>query len=155
MQNRTATLILAGLATGALGTAASVAGQAVSQDETFSLIEVAGKALPAVIEEEDSCREEVVSGTLTLKADGIWILVTQEREVCGDRVEEEEEREEGKYSIEGSSIQFVDDDNDGDAEEDDTDDDDLELDDMTTGTRTAEGLTVRLKGSDAVLVFRR
>lgn len=154
MQNRTATLILAGLATGALGTAASAAGQAVSQDETFRLIEVAGKALPAVIEEEDSCREEVVSGTLTLKADGMWILVTQEREVCGDRVEEEEEREEGKYSIEGSSIQFVDDDDDGDAEEDDTDDD-LDLDDMTTGTRTAEGLTVRLKGSDAVLVFRR
>ena len=29
----------------------------------------------------------------------------------------------------------------------------LELDDMTTGTRTAEGLTVRLKGSDAVVVL--
>lgn len=154
MQNRTATLILAGLAYGVLGTAAPAAAQAASQDETFRLIQVAGKALPAVIEEEDGCREEVVSGTLTLKADGIWILVTQEREVCGDRVEEEEEREEGKYSIEGSSIRFVDDDSDGDAEEDDTDDD-LDLDDMTTGTRTAEGLTVRLKGSDAVLVFRR
>ena len=154
MQNRTATLILAGLAYGVLGTAAPAAAQAASQDETFRLIQVAGKALPAVIEEEDGCREEVVSGTLTLKADGIWILVAQEREVCGDRVEEEEEREEGKYSIEGSSIRFVDDDSDGDAEEDDTDDD-LDLDDMTTGTRTAEGLTVRLKGSDAVLVFRR
>ena len=154
MQNRTATLILAGLAYGVFGTAAPAAAQAVSQDETFRLIQVAGKALPAVIEEEDGCREEVVSGTLTLKADGIWILVAQEREVCGDRVEEEEEREEGKYSIEGSSIRFVDDDSDGDAEEDDTDDD-LDLDDMTTGTRTAEGLTVRLKGSDAVLVFRR
>lgn len=154
MQNRTATLILAGLAYGVLGTAAPAAAQAASQDETFRLIQVAGKALPAVIEEEDGCREEVVSGTLTLKADGIWILVTQEREVCGDRVEEEDEREEGKYSIEGSLIRFVDDDCDGDADEDDTDDD-LDLDDMTTGTRTAEGLTVRLKGSDAVLVFRR
>ena len=154
MQNRTATLILAGLAYGVLGTAAPAAAQAASQDETFRLIQVAGKALPAVIEEEDGCREEVVSGTLTLKADGIWILVAQEREVCGDRVEEEDEREEGKYSIEGSLIRFVDDDCDGDADEDDTDDD-LDLDDMTTGTRTAEGLTVRLKGSDAVLVFRR
>jgi hypothetical protein len=155
MKNRTTTLAFAVLATGALGTPASA--QAVSQDETYTLAEVGGRSLPAVTGEEDGCREEVVAATLTLEADGDWILVMQEREACGDRVEEDEEREEGTYRMEDGAIRFLDDDEDDDQEDEDDeqDEDDLDLDDLTTGSRTAGGLTVRLEDSDAVLVFRR
>lgn len=152
MQNRRDTLILVALAIGALVTSTPAAAQAVSQDETFRLTEVAKTALPVLIEEEDGCRDEVVSGTLTLEADGDWVLVTQEREVCGDRVEEDEDREEGRFRIEGTSIHFLGDDDD---EDEDSDDDEIDLEDLTTGTRTAAGLTVRLGDSDISLVFRQ
>src|SRR4029450_11936704 len=51
----------------------------------YSLIEIGGKALPARVEKEWRCREDVTAGTLTLSGDGQWLLETVTREVCGDR----------------------------------------------------------------------
>lgn len=137
--------------------AASAAAQEAPSSDTYRLVEVAGVALPAVLEEGNACREEVLAGTLTLEADGRWTLVTSEREVCGDAVEEEEEREDGTYEVDGDAIRFLDDD-EGENDEPEGDDDDageIELEDLGSGTRTDGGLTIRLEDGETVLVFRR
>lgn len=155
MQNRMRTLVLTAIGIGAVSTAA-VATQAGSEVETFDLVEVAGSGLPALIEEEDGCREQILAGRLTLEADGDWSLVTRERETCGDQVEEEEEREEGTYEVQSEAVLFTDDDGDsGDADDgDDADPNGVDVDDLATGTRTAEGLEVRLEDGN-ILIFRR
>jgi len=130
--------------------------QGVSGQESYQLVQVAGNALPTQIEQEGDCREEVLSGTLTLDTDGGWELVTRERETCGDQVEEEEESETGAYRAEGDVIRFMDDDEDDDRNEAaDDDDGELDLDDLATGTRSGDGLTVTLEDGQTVLVFRR
>ncbi|HEX6587415.1 MAG TPA: hypothetical protein VF039_00220 [Longimicrobiales bacterium] len=124
---------------------------AAQQAETWQLAEVNGAALPAVVEtDDDGCRDEVVSGTLTLSTGGMWKLTTNEREVCGNRVEEETEEEDGRYTVQGETIRF--DDDDDDADDDDGSDDDV--DDFVSATRSGTTLTVRLEG-DRTLVFRR
>jgi hypothetical protein len=152
MKNRKQLLTIAMIAgaTMALTDMAAVA-QTAPESETFQLVQVGQLALPAVVEQKDGCREEVLSGTLTLKG-GAWTLVTREREVCGDEVEEEGESEAGKYRLEGTLIRFSrdgDDDAKGDA------DDDLDVEDMTDGTRTADGLSVRLDDGKTTLSYRR
>lgn len=136
---------------------ASAAAQEAPSPATYRLVEVAGGALPAVLEEADACREEVLGGTLTLEADGRWTLVTTEREVCGDAVEEEEEREDGTYEVDGDAIRFLDDDVDESDDPEDGADDagEIELEDLSSGTRTDAGLTIRLEDGETVLVFRR
>ncbi len=140
------------------------------QAETWQLAEVNGMALPALIEQDgENCREEVTSGSLTLESDGGWTLVTQEREVCGDKVEEDSEEEDGRYSTQGVTVTFTegdDDTDDDDADDDDTDDDDADdddgddddrgdADDLASGTRSGSTLTVRLEDGNTVLLFRR
>lgn len=159
MHDRMNLKLFAAVAAAAIaGLAAPASAQTPGAPETFRLTEVAGAALPTMIEEEDGCREEVLSGSLTLNADGSWTLITREREVCGDSVEEEDEQENGRYLVEGDTIRFHDDaEDEDDADDDDADDDDedLDLDDLTVGTRSADTLTVRLDDGRTVLVFRR
>lgn len=155
MKNRMTIIAVAAVGIGAVSTAA-VATQAAPEAETFRLVEINGAGLPALVEEEDGCREEIVAGAITLEADGDWVLITREREVCGGRVEEEEEeREEGTYEAEGDDIRFFDDDDD-DAHDDAEDDDheEVDVDDLATGSRAADGLTVRLEDG-GTLTFRR
>ena len=156
MQDRTKKIRVAALGAGVLALAAAGASaQAPAQAEVYRLATVEGRALPVVIEQEGDCRDELLGGTLTLEADGEWTLVTQEREVCGDRVEEDEEREEGRYTVEGQTVRFLDE--DGEAEqEDDRDDEtpDFDVDDLTVGTRSAGALSVRLEDGRTA-VFRQ
>ena len=155
MQDRTNKIGVTALGVGVLALAAAAASaQVPGQAEVYRLAEVEGRALPVVIEQEGDCRDELLGATLTLAADGEWTLVTQEREVCGDRVEEDEEREEGRYTAEGQTVRFLDE--DGEAEEDDRDDEGPELDveDLTVGTRSAGALSVRLEDGRTA-VFRR
>lgn len=138
----------AGVALSAEGAAAQVA-----STETYQLAQVAGQALPVVTEEHDECRDELHAATLTLETDGTWSLVTTEREVCGQDVDEDEDREDGRYTIQGETIRFTDD--DGDAPQADGDPNELEVDDLVEATRTADGLTVRVADDDTELTFRR
>lgn len=151
MQNRMTIIAVAAFGIGVLSTAA-VATQSAPEAETFTLVAVNGAGLPALVEEEEGCREEIVAGAITLEADGDWVLTTREREVCGERVEEEEEREEGTYEAEGDGIRFIDDDDDDDAG--DRDQDEVDIDELATGSRTAAGLTVGLEAG-GTLTFRR
>ncbi|MGH7551793.1 MAG: hypothetical protein ACREMQ_02040 [Longimicrobiales bacterium] len=129
-----------------MGTAAQTA------QETFRLASVAGQPLPALIEQEGDCREELTAATLTLETNGRWMLVSTEREVCGTRVDDEEERENGTYTTERQTLRFLDD--DGKPPVDD-DDDELDVSDLVTGTRSADGLVVRLADGKTDLTFRR
>jgi hypothetical protein len=152
--------------------ALSAGGAAGQQTETWQLAEVNGTALPALIEQDgENCREEVLSGTLTMESDGDWTLVTQEREVCGDQVEEESDEEDGRFTAQGESFTFTEEDDDADdddADDDDADDDDDDdgddadddddgddADDLASGTRSGTTLTVRLEDGSTVLLFRR
>ena len=82
--------------------------------ERYRLVEVAGGELPAELDKESNCREYVTRGTLTLGADSLWKLRATIREVCGDRAEVETEAEGGRYSVQGGTITFYDDDEDDD-----------------------------------------
>ena len=137
----------------AMALAVSAPGSADAQvPGTYRLTEVAGSVLPAEVEQEWNCRESVTEGTLTLGADSLWSFRFNEHEVCGARTEEEIEQEGGRYSTEGDTIRFHDDD------DDDRDDnaDDPDLDDLGTATLGSDGrLTARLEDGKTTLVFRR
>jgi hypothetical protein len=121
----------------------------------YTLVEVAGSSLPAQTEKEWRCREEVTAGTLSLRADGRWLLETASRETCGDRTEEDRDTDDGTYRAEGSTLHFLDD----DGRQSDAGwglDRDIDLDDLRTGTLAGDGtLTVRLADDKQTLVFRR
>ena len=124
--------------------------EAGAQAGAYRLVTFAGRALPTVVEEEDGCREEVLSATLTLEAGGRWVLATRERETCGAEVEEDEDSESGTFTASGAALRF--------AEADDDDrpsDDDVDLDELGGGTLAGDELTVRLTDDRTVLVFRR
>jgi hypothetical protein len=140
----------------AASTGLSLAGEAAAQvatQETYQLAQVAGQQLPVVTEESGDCRDELHAATLTLGTDGRWTLVTTEQEICPQETEEEEDTEEGTYTLEGETIRFMD--SDGETPVDDGDDTELEVDDLVQGTRTGEGLTVRVADGETELVFRR
>lgn len=141
----TAGIVGALLATGAGWT------PAVAQD-SYRLVSVAGKTLPATVEDGLVCREEVTAGTLTLRPDSTWLLETTKREVCAGRTETESDTEDGRYTMQGQTIRFLDDDGKPDTDDDDDDD----LDDLTTGTiGTNETLTAKLEDNRTTVVFRR
>lgn len=123
------------------------------QEEVFQLVQVAGQNLPVVTEENGDCRDELLAATLTLHAGQRWTLVTQEREVCGDQADDDEDREEGTYAVDGETIRFMDE--DGDLPQDDGDDSELEIDDLLEGVRTDTGLTVRVVDGETELQFSR
>jgi hypothetical protein len=136
----------------ALGATTARAAEAQA-GQRYRLVEVAGHALPVEVEKEWRCREYVTRATLTLGADSLWTLRYTKREVCGERAEVETELEGGRYSLEGGTIRF--------HEDDDGDDRDwnlgrdLDVDDLDTATRNADGaLAARLRDGVTTLVFR-
>lgn len=123
-------------------------------DERYRLLTIAGKPLPAVVEKERSCREEVTRGTVALGADSLWSLHVTTREVCGERSEEEFDTDGGRYSREGSSLRFHDD--DGDDDRDWRLGEEMDVDDLKTGTVSSDGsLTVQMGDGKTSLVFRK
>lgn len=181
MVTKSKTLVLAGLGAAALVMAAERSGAqdaAPGVPGTYTLAQVDGRALPAVVETDGACRDELVSGTLTL-ADGTWTLETVERELCeGQAPREDRETERGRYTLSGTAITFADgqedassadvDDADDANDVDDADDaddaddtrasgasaGDLDVDEPASGTVNGATLTVRLREGQTV-VFRR
>ena len=85
--------------------------------------------------------------------DGTWLLESKEREVCGDKTEEEAEQEDGRYTREGSTIRFTD--KDGKAEDTDgTPGAGVDIDDLVSGSVAESTLTVTLDDGNT-LTFRR
>jgi hypothetical protein len=119
----------------------------------YRLVTVGGKALPATVEQGIACREDVTAASLTLNADSTWVLETSTREVCGGRTETDSDSDGGRYTIEGQTIRFLDDDGTPEDEDDDSDDD---LDDLTSGRFAAGGsLTAKIDDGQTMLVFNR
>ena len=135
----------------ALVAALSAAAPAGAQ-QTYQLAAVNGEALPALIEEEsDGCVDELLSATLVLTQGGEWTLVSTTRETCGNEVDVDEDEDDGTYAAEGSALTFFDD--DGSPPRHDADPE-IEIDDLHTGTRNGNELTVQLADSETVLTFR-
>ncbi len=140
----------------AMAVGAGAEAHAQTPDATrYTLVQVAGKALPTMIEKELRCQEDVTAGTLSLSQDGRWLLETVTREVCGDRTEEDSDRDHGTYTTEGQTLRFLDEDgrenHDGGLGGGNDDD----LDDFKSGTMAADGsLTVKL-ADGTPLLFRK
>ncbi|MGH7481866.1 MAG: hypothetical protein ACRELV_06890 [Longimicrobiales bacterium] len=149
----TGTITLAVLSAIALHADASVAGAQAASAGTYELVEVGGSPLPAVVEESTNCTEHVTSARLELQDDGDWELEIAERETCGAEVEEESESEDGEFDLDGSTIRFRSDDDDDDVDDDDVGE--IEVDELVSATLDGDTLRARVRGSDAVLVFRR
>ena len=124
--------------------------QAQSVAGTWDLVQVSGKALPAVMEVEDDCREEVISAVLTLNADNTWKLERVERDVCGTKIDEERETDDGRYKMSGTTIELLDD--KGKSQADEAGDD---LDDFHVGTLQNNTITVKLGKTENVATFRK
>ena len=146
--NRNRILIAVVMAFGAMLLARPAAAQSVAG--TWDLVQVGGKALPAVMEVEGDCREEIVSAVLTLNVNNTWKLERAERDVCGDKVDEEKETDEGRYRVTGSTIELLD--KDGKTQTDEAGDD---LDDFTAGTVANNTITVKLGKTDNTVMFRK
>ena len=146
---------LARAAAVALGLLISTAAGAEAQsEERYRLVEVAGSALPVEVEKEWRCRELVTEAELTLRSDSRWALQYTKREVCGRREEVEAEHEDGRFTIVADTIRFHDD--DGEDDGDWSLSRDMDVDELATATRTADGtLTGRLGDGKTTLVFRR
>lgn len=154
--------IMAGLGAAAIVVAVERSGAQAGgpQASTWTLAQVDGRDLPAMVETEDACRDEVVSGTLTL-AESTWTLETVDRETCeGREPSEERDTESGTYTRSGQTLAFTDDDGDGpDATDDDAAEaadevDDVDVDELATGTEQGGTLTIQLHEGHT-LVFRR
>lgn len=152
------TILLAGLGAATLVVAATersgAQGAAAAVPGTYTLAQVDGRALPAVVETDGACRDELVSATMTL-ADGTWTLETTERELCeGKAPVEDRETERGRYTFAGQAVTFA------PAADDDGDDADtqtageVDVEEPASGTVDGGTLTVRLRGGQTV-VFRR
>ena len=132
--------------------------QAAGSDRTFQLATVNGAQLPALVEEEDGCREELVSATLVLSATGRWTLTAEERETCGNDVKLDKDTDIGMFRITGETVQFMDIDGDipetrqASAARAPTD---IEVDELSVGTLSGNTLNVRLTDGHTVLVFRQ
>ena len=137
-------------------TTAAAQAIAVAPAETaYLLLDLGGKPLPARIETEWRCYEDVVAGTLRLREDGRWRLETTVRETCGSRSKMEQEDEDGIYRTEASTLRFLDDDGHRNGA-DRSRDGEIDLDHLDHGTLAEGGvLTVRLADGKTVLRFRR
>ena len=116
---------------------------------TYTLAQIGTNSLPATVETEDNCREEVVNATLTL-ANGTWRLERLERDVCADKTDDEWEVDSGRYRVSGSTIEFLD--KDGKTQQNEEGDD---LDDLSSGTLEGGTLRVKLGRSALMAQFRR
>jgi hypothetical protein len=141
-----------------LSTWAPAEAQAAAGDRTFQLATVTGSQLPVVLEEEDGCREELLSATLALSSTGRWTLTTSERETCGNDVELDEDTDVGMFRITGQTVQFLDIDGDipetlqASAASAPTD---IEVEELSVGTLSGNTLTARLTDGHTVLVFQQ
>lgn len=120
--------------------------------ETFQLAEVNGEALPALLEQEDDgCREELLSATLILTQGGEWSLVSTQQEICGDDTDLDEDEDSGTYAAQGDGLTFFDDDGDSPTADDDAE---IEVEELQIGTRNGNELTVTLADGETELLFR-
>ncbi len=117
---------------------------------TYELVDIAGNALPAVVETTDDCTEEVTSAQLVLEADWTFRLEVNERETCGTDVEEDVETEEGVFTMDGETILF-----DIDEDPDDDDSTEIELDQLLSATVDGDMLHVTVRDTDAMVMFRK
>lgn len=118
---------------------------------SYELTEIAGSALPMVVDSTDSCREEVTAATLVLNEDWTYRIDVTERESCGEEVEEDVETEEGTFAMQGDTIMFA-------SEEDPEDDDDadeIEVDELVSAMPMGDMLHVLVTEQNVELVFRR
>jgi len=121
----------------------------------YTLVDVGGKSLPALIDKEWRCRKDVTAGVLLLSGDGRWFLETLTRKVCGDRTEVDRDTEDGIYRTEGETMRFFDDEGREKTDRGWNIGTDIDLDDFKTGSVGDDGvLTVELAGGHS-LVFRR
>jgi hypothetical protein len=123
----------------------------------YQLTEVDAAPLPALVDVEGDCREELVSASLTLHANGQWTLASIDRETCDGQMDENRETEDGWFTVEGSTITFLDE--DGDLPRDRTPTPGhvrgkLDIEHLGTGTLAGDVLTIRLE-EGAIAVFRR
>lgn len=154
VHHRLAALTCALLLAGAGGSPLQAQDTTSARTGTYRLVSVAGKSLPATVEQGVACREDVTQGALTLRADGTWLLETSSREVCGGRSETESETENGRYKLDGPAIEFLDD--RGRPESDDDSEAEDDLDDLTAGSFAGDGgLTAKLDDGKTMLVFSR
>jgi hypothetical protein len=134
---------------------ASAAAADAPASSTYKLVQVAGRELPVEVDKGLRCRDDVVSGTLSLQ-ENRWRLETTKRETCGDRTREELDSDDGRYRMEGQSIRFFDEDGEANDKDWDLIGKEIDLDEMTTGTLGTDGtLTVQLADEKTTLVFRR
>jgi hypothetical protein len=125
---------------------------AVAQATSFRLVQIAGQALPALVEKEWRCEEHITEAQLTLAADSTWTLRSTTRETCGDRRTDDTDTETGRYTVAGQTVRFT---SDTDDDRDDRDDD-IDIDDLGTGTLGADGgLAATLTDGRTKLVFQR
>jgi len=114
-----------------------------------------GDTLPARVEKEWRCHEDVAAGRLSLRQDWRWLLETTTREVCDDRVDEDHDTDDGTYKTQGQTLRFLDDDGRENIDRGWGIGTDIDLDDLRTGTLASDGtLTVKL-ADGTPLVFRR
>ncbi len=141
------TLTTISLAAGLTFAAADARAQAPAAG-AYTLQQVNGQELPVVTETTDDCRDDILSGTLTLEANGEWQLEYVERETCGADIEEDQEREDGSYTVDGQTVLFSDDTDAFEAN-------DLDIDELGTATLNGNELSVTLQDGQTVLVFRK
>ena len=148
--------LVAGIWTQGRAQTAETAAQRASPAVTgYTLERVGGDTLPARVEKEWRCQEDVTAGTLSLRQDGRWLLETTTREVCGDRIEEDHDTDDGTYTTQGQTLHFLDDDAQENSDRGWGIGTDIDLDELRTGTLASDGtLTVKLADGTALL-FRR
>ena len=113
---------------------------------TYHLTKVGQSGLPAVMEEEEGCREEVNSATLTLDGSGSWKLHATGREVCKDEVETETETDSGEYTMDGKNVVFV---------GVDVDEDDNDVLDVANGVIEGNTLTIVGPGGRSMVFTKK
>jgi hypothetical protein len=122
---------------------------------TYTLLEVGGKSLPTLIEQEWRCHKDVIAGTLVLSGGGRWLLQTVTREVCGDQASLKRSTDEGMYRTEAGTMRLFDENGHERTKRGWSFGTDIDLDELKTGTFGSEGiLTVRLSDGHTELVFR-
>lgn len=116
--------------------------------QIFRLTEVGGQPLPVSYPEEGGCNEEILSATLFLQPGGKWTMEQKKREICGSDVEEDEDVEEGAYTVDGRIYRFT------APQGRSPSPGEIEIENLADGTLAADVLTARLADGTAV-VFRR
>jgi hypothetical protein len=76
---------------------------------TYRLVMAAGQRLPAVVSENPSTgyKQEVVRGSIELRADGTFIWSTSYRETSRGTASEHESTGHGQYSVDGNTIKLT------------------------------------------------